>query len=93
MNSVKHRHANDTLLPPPNSTNVDPLSICRLEYSEGVRAVESCWELSDEDLERVIKNKRIYLVVLGDTHPPLRLDTMAELDRDMEARHNESKTD
>lgn len=35
--------------------------------------VISCWELSSDDLYRITKTRRIYLAVMCQTHPPLRL--------------------
>ena len=41
----------------------------------GGQEVETVWELSDEELERVKKDKRIYLYIMGTRVPPVLLST------------------
>lgn len=33
----------------------------------------SCWELSDEEIEKLKETKRIYFHTYGETHPPIML--------------------
>ncbi len=33
----------------------------------------SCWELSDEEIEMLIKTKRVYLSVIGGVQPPVAI--------------------
>ena len=36
------------------------------------KTITSVWELTDEDVRRILSgDRKIYLTVLGDTHPPI----------------------
>lgn len=48
-----------------------PATIC--QRSEGGEVVETVWELSDEELEQVMKDRRIYLYIMGRQVPPVLL--------------------
>ncbi|WP_138751865.1 hypothetical protein [Paenibacillus sinopodophylli] len=52
------------------SGDVQDLPITRIEYEDGV-GLESCWELSDEEIQQIIETKRIHILVLGNWHPPI----------------------
>lgn len=41
----------------------------------GGEDVETIWELSDEELEQVIKNRRVYLYIMGTRVPPVLITT------------------
>ncbi len=43
------------------------------QYEDGTLAIETCWELSDEELEIIKKTKRIYVQQQGETLPPMAL--------------------
>lgn len=58
-----------------NSDNVDDLPVARFEFEDGVQAVESCWELSKEEIEQIVKTGKVYFLALGVTHPPILLST------------------
>lgn len=73
MKAVKTATTNGVLKG--NSDNVFDLPVTNLTYSDGVPAVESCWELSPEEIEEVKRTGRIYFICFGRTHPPIMLDT------------------
>lgn len=58
---------------------VQDLPITRLEFQNGSQAVESCWELSKEELEKINETGRIYFVCMGNTHPPILLDVESQI--------------
>ncbi len=37
----------------------------------GRKEVETCWELSDEEIEQVVKGRKIYLYIEGRLVPPV----------------------
>ena len=41
--------------------------------------VEVCFEVSDEELEKIKKTKRVYLDILGRSVPPICLNTFTSL--------------
>lgn len=43
------------------------------KYEDGTPAIETCWELSDKELEIINKTKRIYVQQQGETLPPMAL--------------------
>ena len=49
------------------------------KYDDGTPGVETCWELSPEELEQVKKTGRIFLYTLGSSVPPMFLSTKSEL--------------
>lgn len=53
------------------SEDVQDLPVTRLEYRDGTHAVESCWELSKEEISQVVKTGKLYFLCLGNTHPPI----------------------
>lgn len=73
MQPVKTENTNAILKAPNQGTNVVDLPITRLEFNEGTPAVESCWELSREELEIVNRTGKVYFVCMGNTHPPILL--------------------
>lgn len=46
---------------------------------DGTPGVETCWELSPEELEVVKKTGRIYLYTLGEGIPPMLLTVESDL--------------
>jgi hypothetical protein len=54
-----------------NNDNVDDLPVTRVQYGDGTPAVESCWELSKEEIDQVSKTGKLYFLCLGTTHPPI----------------------
>lgn len=55
------------------------LSGTKYKYDDGTPAIETCWELSDEELEKVIKTKKIYVQQEGETLPPMALSANSVL--------------
>jgi hypothetical protein len=51
--------------------DVQDLPVTRLTYPDGIIAVESCWELSKEEIEKINKTGKLYFLCLGATHPPI----------------------
>lgn len=45
----------------------------------GTPEIETCWELSLEELEQVNKTGRIYLYVMGRSIPPVALTTASQI--------------
>lgn len=80
MKPIKTNTTNSILKAPKGSDNVDDLPITRLEFSDGTHGVESCWELSKEELERVKETGKVYFLAVGDTHPPILLSTKSQLE-------------
>lgn len=46
---------------------------------DGGQEVETVWELTDEDLERINKDRRIYLYIMGRQVPPVFLSAKCDL--------------
>jgi predicted phosphodiesterase len=69
MKPIKTKNSNAVLK---GSGNVIDLPITRLTFTEGP-AVESCWQLSEEELEIVKETGKIYFICMGHTHPPILL--------------------
>lgn len=51
----------------------------RYKYSDGTPAIETCWELSEEEIEKVIKTKKIYIQQEGETLPPMAVSVNSVL--------------
>ena len=49
------------------------------KYADGTPGVETCWELSPEELEQVNKTGRIYLYVMGRSIPPVALTAASQI--------------
>ena len=37
----------------------------------GTHVFISCWDLTDQDMERLKNTRKIYVMVMGDDHPPI----------------------
>lgn len=77
MKPVKTENSNAVLK---GYENVEDLPITRLQYEDGTHAVESCWELSKEELEKVKETGKVFFVCIGDTHPPVLLSAKSQLE-------------
>lgn len=64
--AVKFREVNMILMPPKGAKEVYQLPV----MSNGLSCT-SCWELSDEEIEYITKNKKVWVQVMGNTHPPM----------------------
>ena len=81
MKPIKTENTNSILKAPEGEKDsVEDLPITRLQYRDGIHAVESCWKLSEEELKEIIKTGKVYFVCLGDTHPPILLSTKSQLE-------------
>lgn len=49
---------------------VSSLSVLQTKYDDGTPVVISCWKLTQEELEEVIRTKRVWLGIHGSTMPP-----------------------
>ena len=75
MNPINFPEANHTLAAPAGmEKSVLPLPICLFQYTDEFHSVISCWELSDAEREEVAHTGRVYVLVHGITHPPIRVD-------------------
>ena len=43
----------------------------RYKYDDGTPGVETCWELSDEEVQEIVQNKKIFVYMAGHTVPPM----------------------
>ena len=59
----------------------DPPAVT-VRFDDGSALVESCWQLSEKELEEVNKTGRIYLLVMGHTHPPAIPSTSSIVDEE-----------
>ena len=81
MKPIEDKHSPSILKEPKGQEDsVIDLLITRLKYQDGSEAVESCWQLSKEELEEVNKSGKIYFVCMGSTHPPILLSSKSQLD-------------
>ncbi len=81
MKPIETEHTNSILKAPPGQENeVMDLPITRLNFDDGTRGVESCWKLSKEELDEVMRTGKVYFTCMGDTHPPILLTTKSLLD-------------
>lgn len=80
MNPIKTENSNSILRAPEGSENVDDLPITRLVYEDGTHAVESCWQLSEKELEMIKKTGKVYFLCIGQTHPPILLSAESQLE-------------
>ena len=79
MKPIEHEHRNDILKAPPNSDNVNDLPIARIVFENNVNAVESCWEMTDEELEIIKTTKKVYFTCFGVTHPPILITAKSHI--------------
>lgn len=71
MEPIDFPDANVTLQAPAGMPDVNPL---RVKRADGV--VESRWALSEPELRRLSGGGFVVLKVLGDTQPPVSLETV-----------------
>ena len=80
MRPIKTKNTNAVLKAPPDSANVIDLPITRIRYEDGTQAVESCWELTEEEIKKITETKRIYFICVSVTHPPILLSVESEVE-------------
>lgn len=50
-----------------------PLSVLRVMSSDSIPLVISCWKLTKEEVEELLKTGRLWLIIYGMTMPPVAL--------------------
>ncbi len=50
------------------------LSVLRTETDGGTPVVVSCWKLTADELQEIIRTGRVWLTVCGQTMPPVTVD-------------------
>jgi hypothetical protein len=80
MKPIKTESSNAVLRAPKDDDNIDDLPITKLEFLDGTHAIESCWEVSEEEIEIIKKTGKIYFLAEGDTHPPILLSAKSQLE-------------
>ena len=49
-----------------------PLSVCfAFEKNWGTPVIISCWKLTDDELKEIVKNKRIWITIMGQGMQPI----------------------
>lgn len=48
-------------------------------YDDGTPGIETCWELSDEEIEQITKDRKVFVYMQGNTVPPMFLSVKSEL--------------
>lgn len=79
MKPIETKNTNSILKAPKGALNVVDLPITRFAFKDGRNAVESCWELSETEIEKIKETGKIYFVALGNTHPPILLSAKSQL--------------
>ena len=72
MFATSFAESNAVLSRPPDMTEeeCDPLSVWRGVDTNGNPLVVSCWKPTAEELEEIIRTKRVWLIITGQTMPP-----------------------
>lgn len=75
MRGVSFPQQNNILGKPENMTDDECYGLPVHHYvtDRGFPAIISCWELTDEDIEQIIKTRRIWANTLGKTLSPFSL--------------------
>jgi len=85
MFPVKTAQTNFTLI---GKGDVDDLPVSKFTSQYG-RCVESCWKMTWMEWLRVLFTRRVYLIAMGGTHPPVYLGS--ESDAAQVARNSEGR--
>lgn len=80
MNAIRTNSTNGVLRG--NGEDVYDLPVTNLVYEDGTPAVESCWELSQEEIDEVARTGRIYFRCFGRTHPPILLSAHSAVEEE-----------
>lgn len=75
MKPVTFKEANMKFVAPADQPEVGDLPAFVGNDQEGSPVIISKWELSEEEVKQIVKNKLIYLVVAGQGMPPLSMHT------------------
>lgn len=52
----------------------------RYKYEDGSPGIETCWELTDDEVKEIVKNKRVFVYVLGETVQPMFVAAHSSID-------------
>lgn len=72
MKPIEFEGQNKVFLKPQNMTDEECSS---LPVNQNEEQSVSCWELDENDIKDIIKNKKIWLGICGKGHPPVFLLT------------------
>lgn len=74
---IDFEHANANFHKPKDMTDeqCQTLPAWRGNYPDGQSVIISCWKLSKEDIEEVLKTGVVWLHVVGGITPPVSIDT------------------
>lgn len=87
MNAINFSLANTML----SAEGCDDLPVCASEM-HGLPVMVSCWEPSEEDIQLILKNKRVFLWVWGSSHPPVAVTAIPpEIDCEFTKRQKPSQ--
>lgn len=75
MRPIKFAGANRTYVGAPGSEDIDPLPAMVVEYSDGQRAIISCWRPSPLERVAIFLRGRVFLHVMGTAQPPVYVGT------------------
>lgn len=73
MKPVNFKEANMTLVAPKGVEDVEDLVCCKTDDGNGNSLIVTKWELSEDEVAEIVKNKSVYAIVLGVSQPPLSL--------------------
>lgn len=59
-----------------NDDGVADLPVTCIEFEGGIVGVESCWQLSPEEIEEVVRTGKVYFLCLDHTHPPISINVV-----------------
>ena len=69
MKSIRNENTNTTYV----RHDCNDLPGAAYKYEDETPAIETCWELTDEELEILKKTKKVYVQQEGKTLPPMML--------------------
>jgi hypothetical protein len=59
----------ETTVLPCDDQLVEPLPVATVMFHDRVPGLISCWKLTPEEFEEILRTKRIYLIVYSNIHP------------------------
>jgi len=73
MKPIRTVNTDDILRKPKGMSEEEcsDLPITRIHFGDGSQGVESCWQLSEWEIQEIVKTGRVYVTVIGTTHAPL----------------------
>lgn len=75
MKPIRTEYSNITYV----AEGCDDLPATRCVSPSGKEEVEVCLELTDEEVEQVSRNKKVYLYIMGRSVPPLYMTTESDV--------------